>query len=409
MDSVVLLHLLRVLAGRLDFSLSAVHINHQISLRAEAWADFCQQLCGTWEIDLIQRRVSVGGRRGIGIEAAARAERYRAFSMVDSDWIVLGHHREDQAETVLLNLLRGSGVRGVAAMPEVRAIDGGGPRLLRPLLGVSRRALEAYARQHNLSWVDDESNENMDLRRNFLRRGVLPLLDERFPGCRKALARAAKWAAETESLLDELAAADGSAWLDAQRRLDTRGLGQLSAARGRNLLRHWLQRADLRMPDSSRLVEIQSRLAEARPGQQIRIEIEGGVIRCYRGWASIEPRQALIPVAERIWRGESCVGWGAGRIDFHEVIGDGLSRRALAGAPVVLRMRRGGERIRLDAYRPRRSLKNLYQEAGIPPWRRSAMPLLWCGEDLVWVPGVGIAWEYRCAPDEPGVLPHWRS
>lgn len=409
LDSVVLLHLLRRLADRFRFALSAIHVNHQISPSADAWADFCQRLCADWGVALTQRRVSVDGRRGAGVEAAARSERYRVFSGVDADWIALAHHRDDQAETVLLNLLRGTGVRGVAAMPEVRPMAGGGPGLLRPVLGLSRADLRAYAMQHGLSWVEDESNRDTGLRRNFLRHRVLPLLDECFPDSRESLARSAARAAEADLLLDELAAADGLACLDARRRLDVRAVGRLSAARGRNLLRHWLRLSDLRMPDGAHLDALQVQLTAARAGQRIRIEIDGRVIRCYRGWASVEAEEAKGPVAEAAWRGEAYLPWAEGRIEFHGTVGSGLSRRALGGAPVILRPRRGGERMCLDARRPRRTLKNLFQEAGIPPWRRPVMPLLWCGDDLVWVPGVGISWDYRCAPGEPGVLPCWQD
>lgn len=407
LDSVVLLHILHRLMQRHDFALCALHVNHQISPNAESWTAFCERLCEGWGIELTQTRVSVSAHRGTGVEAAARAERYRAFAGVNAGWIALAHHRDDQAETVLLNLVRGSGMRGIAAMPEARPLVAGGPLLLRPLLGLSRGDLEVYALDQGLSWIEDESNRDTRLRRNFIRHRVLPLIEDRFPGCRETLARGAAWAAEASVLLEELAAADAMACLDAQRRLDLGAVERLSAARVRNLLRHWMALSGLRMPDSERLAAIQMQLGAVGAGQRIRIDIEGGVIRCYRGWASIEPRDGPTYLEALQWQGEACLDWGAGSIRFRETIGDGLSRRALAAAPVVVRPRQGGERMRLDARRPRRTLKNLWQEAGIPPWQRSVMPLLWCGEHLAWVPGVGIAWEFRCAHGEPGVSPCW--
>jgi tRNA(Ile)-lysidine synthase len=278
---------------------------------------------------------------------------------------------------------------------------------LRPLLGLSRDELHCYGRDQDLRWVDDESNQDTSLRRNFLRHRVLPLLDEGFPGCRKALARAAQWAAESSMLLDELAASDASTALDSEGRLNLARLRELSPERGRNLLRHWLRLAGLRMPDSGRLAVIAAQLDLAFIGQRMRIELEGGAIRRYRGWASIEPTHVR-PLRQDVnWRGEPSLAWGDGRVVLRPCLGEGISRNALVGATVRFRSRQGGERMQLDDSRPRRTLKNLCQEAGIAPWLRPAMPLLWCGEDLVWVPGVGISWQYRCSAGESGLVPSW--
>jgi tRNA(Ile)-lysidine synthase len=404
-----LLDVLRRLKRVVGFELGAIHVNHQISFNASNWAEFCGQLCTAWRVPLIQRRVSVAGQRDTGLEAAARAARYREFAAVDADVLALGHHRDDQAETVLLNLLRGSGMRGIGGMPPVRPLAAGGPLLLRPLLGLSRDELQCYARDQNLCWVDDESNQDTSLRRNFVRHRVLPLLDEGFPGCRRALARAAQWAAESSMLLDELAASDASAALDSEGRLNLAGLRELSPERGRNLLRHWLRLAGLRMPDSGRLAVIAAQLDAAFNGQRIRIELEGGAIRSYRGWASIEPTYVRPVRQDVIWRGESNLAWGDGRVVLRPCLGEAISRNALASGTVLFRSRQGGERMQLDESRPRRTLKNLCQEAGIAPWLRPAMPLLWCGEDLVWVPGVGISWQYRCAAGDSGLAPSWEQ
>jgi len=187
-DSVVLLHLLRELAPRHGFRLSAVHVHHGLSPNADDWARFCRKLCRGWVVPLTVRRVSVQ-KKGRGLEAAAREARRAAFAAVAADAIVLAHHLDDQAETVLLNLLRGAGPRGAAAMQAAGRL--GDKRLLRPLLQVRRREILAYARAHHLEWIEDESNRDAALARNFLRLRVGPLLEERFPRWRESLARAA--------------------------------------------------------------------------------------------------------------------------------------------------------------------------------------------------------------------------
>lgn len=408
-DSVALLHLLQDMQQRFAFELSAIHVNHQISPNASRWADFCAALCADWGIPLVLRRVRVANDLGAGLEAAARSARYREFAALDADWIVLGHHQDDQAETVLLNLLRGSGVRGVAAMPEVRDLDREGRRrLLRPLLGVARPHLEHYARIRGLAWIEDESNRDVEHRRNFLRHEVLPLIERRFPGCREALARSAGLAAESALLLDALGAADALHCVDTGGRLNLAAVRLLAPERAKNLLRHWLRDRGLRMPSSARLETAWEQLCGAVSETRIRIDLEGGAIRCYRGWASIEPVVSPAGCASVSWRGEAELGWGQGSVIFRRTIGEGLSIEALARNAPQLRTRRGGERMQVDWRRPHRTLKNLCQEAGIPPWLRPAMPLLWCGDDLVWIPGVGVAAGYRCAGAEPGLLPAWQ-
>jgi tRNA(Ile)-lysidine synthase len=208
-DSVVLLDLLRRLSKRLGLELAALHVNHQINPAAGRWAAFCRAFCRRHGVALTVVRVKVPRRSSL--EAAARAARYRAFAAQPSDFIVLAHNLDDQAETVFLQLLRGAGVKGLSAMPVVRN------SILRPLLEVPRSEIEAYARQRKLKWIEDDSNADLGFDRNFLRHRVLPVIAQRYPSYRKTLARASRNLAEAAQLLDELAAADAT--------LTTTGLG----------------------------------------------------------------------------------------------------------------------------------------------------------------------------------------
>ena len=206
-DSVVLLDLLSQARHTLNFSLSAIHVNHQISPHAADWAEFCMTLCHKQNIPLQVKKVRVGRRSGLGLEAAARAARYQAFAGLDADLLLLAHHLDDQIETLLHNLLRGTGVGGASGMPESRA-QIGDLVLLRPLIEVPRATLLAYAQQQHLRWVEDESNADTSFTRNFLRHAVLPVIERRFPAYRETLARAAQHFAEADCLLGELAALD---------------------------------------------------------------------------------------------------------------------------------------------------------------------------------------------------------
>ena len=207
LDSTVLLHLLAGLRGEHAYRLSAVHVHHGLLPAAEAWVAHCERQCAALGVPLRVERVSVG-RAGRGLEAAAREARYRVFAGLDVDTLALAHQRDDQAETVLLQLMRGGGVKGLAAMPAARAL--GGITLLRPLLETTRAEIEAHARTHGLSWVEDESNDDVRLRRNAIRRHLLPMLARTFPDAVQTLARAAGQFAEQAALLDDLAELDGA-------------------------------------------------------------------------------------------------------------------------------------------------------------------------------------------------------
>ena len=277
-DSVVLLHLLAGLG--LGGRLQAVHVHHGLSANADFWAVFCAEYCQRLGVHFVLERVSVDSRSGSGIEAAARAARYEGFSRCACDVLVLGHHRGDQAETLLFNLLRGAGVAGAAGIPvERRDRD---LRVLRPLLAVTREELEDYARANALAWVDDESNRDTGLTRNFLRHEVLPALVERFPAAERNLAQAAARFAEADGLLVELAAADWQSMAQGEA-LPLATLRQLSLPRLRNLLRYRLRQLGWQAPASARLEEFSRQLQTAGADRHPALELAGGRMVAGRG------------------------------------------------------------------------------------------------------------------------------
>ena len=430
-DSVVLLDILTRLARRLHFSLSAVHVNHQLSPHAAQWSRFCRALCRERGIPIHVAKVRI--RRGDSIEAAARAARLAVLAKVDADYVVLAHNQDDQVETLLLQMLRGAGVKGLAAMPvagDLRAITGpclagmaysnpalkgrrSGkrlelPKILRPLLDVPRSEIETYAKRCQLSWVEDESNDETYFLRNFLRHEVLPVIARRCPAYRATLTRSSRHFAEAANLLDELAAVDAAAFV-AERTLAVASLRQLTRARGKNLLRHFIGLHGISMPDSDRLESALHQLITAKQGARVLIELKGAQLRRFQGRVHITRLGVRDPRAVTRWHGErelSLPDFG-GVLRFSKGRGAGIDPARIKGRALTVRVRQGGERLQPQCDRPRRTLKNLFQEAGIPPWQREITPLLYCDDQLIWAAGIGVDCAYQSAVGESAICPSW--
>ena len=409
-DSVVLLHALcrLVSASGMRVVLSAVHVHHGLSANADAWAGFCTQLCAAWTVPLRVVHVEVPRDSGEGLEGAARRMRHAVFVDCDADWLALAHHRDDQAETVLLNLLRGAGVAGAAGMLAERS-QARSPTLVRPLLGVSRAEIEAYAVEYGLRWLDDESNDDVHFRRNFLRREVLPGLEEKFPGAKKSLARAAGHFAEASALLDELAELDHVTLATPSGRISVSRFNALAPARARNLLRFAWVAAGFRAPDMRWIDEALQQLAGADATSEICLATADGELHVYRDELHIVDHAPLVSEQPVLWSGEAELPWAGGYVRFVPTVGNGIRRCLLEGGGVSLHARQGGERLQLHPRRPRRSLRKLLQEAAVPPWERERLPFLWCNDRLLWVGGLGADVAFVCAPGETGVLPVWTS
>lgn len=412
LDSVVLLHLLSAEAERSGRKLAALHVHHGLSPQADDWVRFCERFCANEGVPLAVERVRIDPYAAQGVEGAARMARYAAYAARPEPVIALAHHLDDQAETVLLQLLRGTGMKGVAAMPELRTLPGTSKQLLRPLLRHARAELLGFAESNGLRWVEDDSNASPRFDRNFLRREVGPLLTARFPGWQESLARFARHAGAASELLDALAAVDGA---PAQPGSALPLQEALSSERRANVLRAWLARNAVAMPSEKRLAEMARQLWEARDDARVRIDHAGVAIVRHRGGASIERGlppsiRAEAPQAWAVpWKRESEVELGAerGSVRFEDAVGEGIDARKAEGE-WCFRARAGGETIRLAADRPTRTLKNLLQEREVPQWQRENLPLLFHGERLVWVPGVGIAAEYACPAGGQGLSPSWR-
>lgn len=378
LDSAVLLHVLKALQSKHGFVLHALHVHHGLSPNADGWAKFCRSYCKSLGIALAVRRVKVS-RSKDGLEAAARRARYAAFGKSSSDFLMLAHHLDDQAETVLMNLLRGAGARGASGMPARSTLGArrGRKLLLRPFLGLSRKSVETYARAQRLEWIEDESNADESLTRNFVRRRLGPVLEERFPRWRDNLARAARLFSRRELGADRL-------------------------------LREFLAAQGLRAPSEARLVEMLKQLTSG--GTRTLLEHDGARLRKYRGKLLQDALPPDTPFFPLRWKGERRLPIPAlnGEVCFKPARGKGIASDFSRKKLFTIRLRTGGERLQPDARRPRRTLKNLFQEAGVPPWERARLPMLFCGDDLVWVPGLGIDARYQVNEKAQGLVPEWR-
>jgi len=403
LDSRVLLHLLASLQKKLGYQLRAVHVHHGLSPNAEQWAQFCRTICHEVAVPIDVMYVKVAQDSGLGIEAAARNARYQAlFENSEQNYIALAHHQDDQAETLLLQLLRGAGAKGLAAMASVDQKR----RLLRPLLDVSRHQLEVYAQAHGLSWIKDESNQDQHYDRNFVRHQVMPVLAQRFPAVSQNLARSASHLAETSALLDALAALDAEIVITHQQ-MNVAALSQLSDPRARNLLRWWLAQQDQPLPSTSRLQEMLHQLLSAKSDAALKVAVDAANdvwLRRYQGWAYIQKNTEALPIA-MIWQGEPELLLPDGsRLLFERTLGTGLAVERLGINKLRVANRAGGERFKPDWVRPTRTLKHLLQEAHIPPWQREHLPLIYWDETLAIVPGIGVACELQARPDEWGLV-----
>ncbi|HEY0563127.1 MAG TPA: tRNA lysidine(34) synthetase TilS [Methylophilus sp.] len=425
LDSSVLLHLLHQLQSTQSvppFQLSAMHVHHGLSPHADVWVEHCQKICAQYAIPLEVERVKVNVDSGLGVEASARLVRYKALARyaalhsVQSDYICLAHHQDDQAETLLLQLARGASAKGLSAMAALDAQR----KLLRPLLDVSRAQLEAYAKQHALTWIDDESNQDTQYDRNFMRHRILPAFEIQYPAIRSTLARTAQHMAETQLLLEDLAALDAAPLLkrpsaEAFGQLHIAGLATLPLPRGKNVMRWWLsqyasaQHSNLQLPSTEHLTEIMQQLLHAKANAAIHIKIADGLyLKRYLDYAYLVPELPDMPAYNLHWQGEPEIHLSAhSRLIFAEQLGQGIALKKLERAKLRIKNREGGERFRPEKGRPSRTIKRMMQEHTIPPWQREHLPLIFMEETLVMIPNLAVAADVQAAPDEMGLTIHW--
>ena len=403
LDSVVLLHLLADTTHL--FEISAVHVHHGLSAFADDWAIFCGELCAQHNIPFEIIKVNVTQDAGLGIEAAARDARYHALLQGDFDVLMTAHHQDDQAETLLLQLFRGAGIKGLSAMPALDTKR----KIARPLLDVPRADLLSYAKKNGLKWIEDDSNLNIHFERNFLRLEVMPILHARYSGLSSNLSRSASHFAEASQLLDELAMLDADeSVLPTQ--ISVRLLASLTMSRASNLFRWWLNKQSFTMPSKARLDEMLSQLINAKTDAQIKLVLDNKankVIRRYQDIAYIIEDHVVLPYAIS-WQGEDTLPLpDHTQLQFVQKLGVGLAINRLQINKLRITNRQGSEEFKPDLNRPTRTLKHCLQAANIPPWLRGKLPLIYLQDDLAIVPSVGVASHLQARADEMGLNAVW--
>lgn len=410
LDSTVLLHALHQLQKELPMHLQAMHVHHGLSKHADSWASFCRKTCIDLDVSLNIFQVQIDQHSGLGIEAAARDARYQALFSEKVDYICLGHHQDDQAETMLLQLARGAGVRGLSGMAQEDVTR----RLIRPLFNLSRAELVHYAKQHQLQWIEDESNADTKFDRNFIRHEVMPTLQKKYPSISQTLARSASHMAQASELLDDLAVLDAETIIDQSQQYGALRLNcllALSSARQANLVRYWLSHNQIEMPSTALLAQILKQLQSERTDSAIKVKVANNLhVMRYKGFAFLvaEPKK-LTPI-NLLWQGEEVVILpNLSRLFFEKKIGEGIAYQR-GGSDIKLRIknRDGGERFLPNVGRPRRSLKTVMQSIAMPPWQREQLPLIFMDETLVIIPNVGVDAHMKAESHELGLTVTWQ-
>ncbi len=405
-DSVALLHALHACLSAVDFKLSAMHVHHGLSPNADDWLQQCQAICHQLAIPFYYERVTLEMSEGLGVEALARAARYQALEQtrlaIGAHAIVTAHHVQDQAETLLLQLLRGAGVKGLSAMAEWDA----NTLRWRPWLKVAKADIVALAAAHQLQWVEDESNTNMRYDRNFLRHAVLPQIRQRYPQADISFARTAQHLADAQTLLDVMAQQDllscalEPTWCGQS--LHMQPLLALGDIRAKNLLRCWIAQQCLLMPSTLQLQDYWQQLLTVKSDRYLHLPLyassgkASAFLHHYQGRLYCITPPPPLPDAPMTWHGEATQTWGRWQVQFRLVKGQGISLQLLGISPAAitlfkryqqplqmsacmqlqLHQRVGGEGLQPDAKRPSRSLKTIFQMLAIPPWQRAYQALV---------------------------------
>ena len=416
LDSCVLLHLVKSWQQQHpQVEIAALHVNHQLQPEADSWQQHCQRLCADWGIALESLVVEVDTSQS-SLEQAARQARYDAFQnhLSAQQFLLLAHHRDDQVETLLQRLARGSGPLGLGAMME--STPRGHLTLLRPLLNYDREQLECYASEHQLSWVDDPSNQSDQFERNFLRHQILPIWRQKRPQLNQALARSARLCQQSAQLLDELAQMDLGETRSDQGLAMTK-LDGLSPPRQHNLLRHWIRLGGYSLPSASVLERIVPEVVSAQADAQPQVGWGSAVLRRFNNVLYLVPRQLLQCAAHtpvlpsEILRGGR-VAFPYGELTFTAVseVADKatcLSIEACGGRPLRVSQRQGGEQVR-PLGRHRKRLKDWLQIYQVPPWLRGHWPIIYCGDEIVAVAGLFVCQGFAAQASLGGVQISWQ-
>lgn len=409
LDSTVLLHsFARLAAEPNSYRVRAVHIDHGLHADSALWRDHCERQAQALQVEFTSIRVAVTGIDEVGLEAAARDARYDAFAneLRPGEYLLVGHHADDQLETLLLALMRGAGVLGLGAMQVVEQFARGA--LLRPLWDFTRADLELWARAEGLHWLSDPSNDNHSLDRNFIRHRVVTALRERWPAAAQTALRSSQHLQEAWRTLEQLAAIDAERAIEGEC-LSVTALSALNPERRRNLLRYWIRRRGARAPSTRKLAGIEHDMLAASVDRVPCVEWGGWQMRRHRGWLYCEQKLPAFDTEQVIpWATHVPLALPAG-LGSLRISPGAPGRLSAAKLPTTLsvRFRVGGETIQPAGHAIHHKLKKLLQASAILPWWRERLPLIYAGKQLVAVGDLWIAEEFAAHDGEPAMSIVW--
>ncbi|MBC3934879.1 tRNA lysidine(34) synthetase TilS [Undibacterium sp. CY7W] len=418
LDSSVLLTLAHAYCRQHQIPLHAFHVHHGLSPNADDWLAHCEAKCRELGIVFRAARVKVDLSSGLGTEASARKERYAALGQLciahGVGHILTAHHQDDQAETILMQMLRGSGLAGLSGMDLTNAAPGllGTPDLviIRPLLESNREELEQFQRLYDLDFVEDESNTDVRYRRNALRHRVMPILEEIYPGFAARMSRGARHVSAARDLIEEMAVSD-LAQCTQDDQLQLARLVALGKSRAAHVFRHWLSQQGVRLPSTARLHEIFKQLFDAKSDARIEIHCGEHVLHRYRDAVYLQQVGGSLSGLDEVgfsWNGESSLAFPAyGGVLHFELAEQGISSEWLSRHSLVLHLRRGGERMKLAIDRPTRDMKSHFQSLNIPFWVRSELPFVSAGAELLYAAQVGMNAKFFDQDSTTKVSLHW--
>ncbi len=379
LDSHVLLHSVSTYFT----DVRAIHVHHGLNAQADLWASHCQQTCKSLNIPLTIEKIQLPTPHQ-NIEALAREKRYEVFSKIigPDEALLTAHHQDDQAETLLLQLFRGAGLKGLSSMAEKMSFGQG--VLLRPFLHISQSTIRQYALTHQLAWIEDDSNNNLQFQRNFLRQQLIPLIQTQWPGIHKTLSRSAGHMANAQTLLETLATQDLKEIIQPNQTLWIPALCQLSTQRQQNVIRYWLTQRNLPLPSQQKLQSIQKTVLNCNPDANPIVTWTGVEIRRYR-------QQLYALNSAQNTKITKCYEWNLNENLEIEGASKPLTKEALTAQGIhlpsieklTIRFRQGGERCLLPGHTHSKSLKKLFQAWGIPPWERNKIPLIYHNDQLI--------------------------
>jgi tRNA(Ile)-lysidine synthase len=412
-DSHVLLHVLASQRHQLkDIAIQVVHINHALNSKSDQWAEHCGNICEQLKIDFVDIDVDASPRTGESPEARARKVRYEAIAKLikPEDCLLTAHHQDDQVETLLLQLMRGSGPKGLSAMPEVSVFEEG--LIARPLIKVRREEIHAYAVAHKLQWIDDDSNADTKYDRNFIRHEIVPRLQQRWPSLSQTVSRSARNCAEAAEIIEQ--AADKALQemnLGESESLSIVALQQFSLVEQRNILRRWLQSRELNTPSSVQLGQIIEQISTAAVDAMPRLTWEGSEVRRYRDQLFAMPQlkdfEMELPIQWSV--DKPLVIDDLGVLKVSPGIGAGVAKKFITGDSLTVQFRQGGESIQPVNRKEKHALKKLFQESGVPPWIRERTPLIYIGAELAVVGEMFISHQFQAQEDEDSYIFQWES